>query len=93
MNILKCIKIKFIILFIFTFIFLIFYWYTITSFCAVFKNTQITFIKDSLLSFVLSIIYPVIIYIIPSCFRIISLRNKKSNLKCLYKLSEIIPFF
>ena len=93
LKIFKCIKVKLVIFFIFTFIFLIFYWYTITSFCAVYKNTQITFIKDSLLSFILSILYPFIIYLIPSALRIIVLKNPKMNLKCIYKLSAIIPFF
>ena len=89
----KCMKIKFIIFFIFTFIFFVFYWYTITSFCAVYENTQITFIKDSLFSFLLGILYPFVLYLIPSTFRIIALRKKKMNLKCLYKLSNVIPFF
>ena len=93
LKILNCIKIKLVIFFIITFIFFAFYWYSIASFCAIYENTQITFIKDSLLSFSLGIIYPFIIYFIPSFLRIIALRNKKSNLKCLYKLSDIIPFF
>ena len=93
MKILKCIKIKLVVFFIFTFIFFVFYWYTVTTFCAVYENTQITFIKDSLLSFLLSILYPFIIYLIPSALRIITLKNVKINLKCIYKLSDIIPFF
>ena len=92
-NILKCIKIKLIIFFIITFILFAFYWYTVTIFCVVYENTQIIFVKDSLLSFLLSIVYPFIIYIIPSILRIISLRSSQKNLKCLYKLSDIIPFF
>ena len=92
-NILKCIKIKLIIFFIITFILFAFYWYTVTIFCVVYENTQIIFVKDSLLSFLLSIVYPFIIYLIPSILRIISLRSSQKNLKCLYKLSDIIPFF
>ena len=92
-KILKCIKEKFVVFYIFTFIFFVFYWYTVTSFCSVYENTQITFIKDSLLSFLLGILYPFIIYLIPSALRIIALRNEKKCLKCIYKLSEIIPFF
>ena len=94
LRILKSIKIKLVVFFIFTFIFFLFYWYTVTTFCAVYKNTQITFIKDSLLSFILNILYPLAIYLIPSFLRIISLRcTQKNKLKCLYKLSDIIPFF
>ena len=92
-GILDCIKIKLVVFFIFTFLFFIFYWYTVTTFCAVYENTQITFIKDSLLSFLLDIIYPFFIYLVPSVLRIIALRNAKSNLECFYKLSDIIPFF
>ena len=93
LKIMKCIKIKLTIFFIFTFIFFIFYWYTVVSFCSVYKNSQITFIKDSLYSFLLGILYPFIIYLIPSGLRFIALNNVKRNLRWLYKLSDIIPFF
>ena len=93
LKILKCVKIKLLIFFIFTFIFFCFYWYTITSFCSVYENTQITFLKDSLLSFLLGILYPFVLYLFPSSLRILSLRYSKKNLKCIYKLSDIIPFF
>ena len=92
-TIFKCIKIKLVHFFIFTFLFITFYWYTITSFCAVYENTQITFIKDSLLSFVIGIIYPFVLYLIPSALRIFVLKHPKLNLKCIYKLSDVIPFF
>ena len=92
-KILRCIKIKLINFYIFTSIFFLFYWYTIVSFCSVYENTQITFLKDSLLSFLLGILYPFVIYLIPSALRILSLRYPKKNLKCIYKLSDIIPFF
>ena len=93
LELLKCINMKLISFFIFTFILFWFYWYTVTAFCSVYKNTQITFIKDSLLSFLLGILYPFVLYLFPSFLRIIALRYPKINLKCLYKLSDIIPFF
>ena len=92
-DIFKCIKIKLICFFIFTFIFFGFYWYIIASFCAVYENTQIAFIKDSLISFLLSILYPFILYSIPSGLRLCAIRGKNKNLECLYKLSDVIPFF
>ena len=92
-NILRCVKIKLAFFFVFTFIFLGFYWYIVAAFCAVYENTQITFLKDSLLSFLLGIIYSFILYLFPSVLRIISLRHPKLKLKCIYKLSDIIPFF
>ena len=93
LSVLKCIKIKLFGFFVFTFILFAFYWYTVSSFCGVYENTQITFLKDSLLSFLLGISYPFAIYLIPSSLRICALRSAKRNLKCIYKLSDIIPFF
>ena len=74
-----------------TFICFLGYWYIVAVFCAVYENTQIIFIKDSLMSVLLSSIYPLILYMFPSCFRVCSLKCK--NNKCLFKFSEIIPFF
>ena len=93
LNIIKCVYIKITFFFIFTFIMFIFYWYTIACFCEVYVNTQIAFITDSVSTFVLGLLYPFILYLIPVFLRIISLRAVRSNLSFLYKLSDIIPFF
>ena len=92
-QILKCVKRKLIAFFVFTFLLFAFYWYAIACFCAVYVNTQSAFIKDSVTSFALGLLYPLILYLFPVLFRIISLRASKANLSCLYKLSEVIPFF
>ena len=89
----KCIKLKISFFFIVTTIMYIFFWYFITCFCSVYQNTQIAFIKDSILSFVLSSLIPFVIYLIPSFLRIIALKTDKVKLECIYKLSNIIPFF
>ena len=74
--------------------FMLFYWYVVSAFCVVYKNTQITFIKDWIFSFILGILLPFIIYLIPSALRIYALKNKNDKgAFCLYRLSEIIPFF
>ena len=86
----KCIIIKFIIFFILSFSFMIFFWYFISCFCAVYTNTQIILIKDTLISFGLSMIYPFGINLIPGIFRIWSLSAEKKDKKCLYKFSNII---
>ena len=89
----KCVRIKLIIFFIFIFIFFILYWYIISVFCGVYRNTQITFIKDSAISFSINLIYPVILYFVSASLRRCSLGNKKKKCKCIYSLSFIIPFF
>ena len=93
LKIMRCIKVKLTGFYIFTIIFFGFFWYTVSSFCAVYENTQIPFIKDSVFSLVLSIILPFFIYFFPTVFRVCALRNKRRNLVCLYKFSVIIPFF
>ena len=92
-GIMKCIQIKIAFFYVFTSLMFIFYWYLICCFCAVYQNTQVAFIKDSLLSFALGIVTPFGVYLIPSLLRIISLKMKKNNMECLYNLSGMIPFF
>jgi hypothetical protein len=92
-RIFKCINIKFLFFFIFTFAMFSFYWYSVASFCAVYENSQTTFIKDSFLSFLLGIIYQFVIYLITSALRICAINKEKKGLKFVYILSNIIPFF
>ena len=86
----KFVKIKFIFYIIVSLILTIFYWYYISCFCAVYTNTQIILIKDSLISFGLSLLYPFGIYLLPGIFRILSLRAKNKDKKCWYKLSQLL---
>ena len=83
-------KIKFGIYFFIGFIFLIFFWYYLSMFCAIYRNTQIHLIKDTLISFGLSFIYPFGIYFIPGIFRIPALSDPKKNKKYLYQFSSIL---
>ena len=86
----KCFKIKFILFFVLVFIFLFFCWYYLSCFCALYKNTQLHLIKDTLISFTLSLIYPLVINFIPGIFRIPAINAKEKNSKNLYKISQII---
>ena len=92
-KIIRTMKIKFLFFFIITFILILVFWYYISCFCCIYQNTQIHLIKDSLLSFGLSLIYPIFISLVPGIFRIPALRNKKCNKSCMYRLSQIIEFF
>ena len=83
------IKIKLLLYFILSTIFLLFFWYYLSMFCAIYINTQIHLIKDTLLSFATSLIEPLFIYLIPGLFRIPSL-TKKGNRYILYKFSQIL---
>ena len=87
-RLIKYLLIKFIIFFIFIFSFLILFWYYLSCFCAVYHNTQIHLLKDTLISFGLSLIYPLGLNLLPGIFRIPSLKYK--NKEIFYTLSQII---
>ena len=86
----KELLIKFILYYILYFLFLCFFWFYVTCFCLVYKNTQIYLIKDTLISFSLSMIYPLGYYLIPGIFRILALRSKTKDKEGFYKISKII---
>ena len=92
-KILKCVVIKFITFFLLDFLFLLFFWYYLSSFCSVYKNTQIYLLKDTLVSFILSLIYPFGINLLPGIFRIPSINAAKKDKKCIYNFSKIIQIF
>ena len=89
-ELIKTLKMKFILFFIITFMLLMVFWYYITCFCGVYSNTQIHLIKDTVTSFCLSLVYPFGIYLIPAMFRKCALNSKKKKRKCIYKTSLII---
>ena len=89
-NIKKCLIIKFVAFFTLNFILLFFCWYFITCFCAVYYNTQMILIKDTLISFSFSLTYSFILYLIPGFFRISSLRTKNKDKECYYRTRYMI---
>ena len=89
-KLIKTILVKIICYFIISFIFLAFFWYYIAMFGAVYKNTQIHLLKDTLISFGLSLLYPFCIYLLPGFFRIPALSAPNKNRKCLYSFSKLL---
>ena len=92
-NILKRIKIKFTIFFIFSFCLLLFYWYFISCFCTIYRNTQIILIINTIISFLISMLYPFGINLFPGFFRIYAISDKKKNRKCIFTIGKIISIF
>ena len=87
---LKC---KFVIFFTFMLLFLLLFWFYLSSFCAIFKNSQKPLIIDTIISLGISLIYPFIIVIIPCTMRYCALRAKNKDKKCLYFASDKIGDF
>ena len=90
----KCMTMKLIGFYFFTFVVFLLYWYVVSSFCAVYENTQIPFIKDCFLSFLLGNFIPFVLYLMPSLLRIYALKNPKRKASIyIYKLSDMIQIF
>ena len=89
-KIIKFLKIKFALFFILSFFLLGLFLYYITCFCGIYVNTQTHLIKDSVISFVLSFVYPFGILLIPGIFRMPALHAKNKDKEYLYKLSQFI---
>ena len=89
-NIIIGFNIKFNIYYIVSFILLVLFWYFISAFCAVYKNSQITLIENTFSSFVLSLAYPFAINLLPGIFRIPALKAKIKEKKCLYTFGSLI---
>ena len=82
----RCISIKFSIFFVLSYLLLLFFWYFISCFCGVYKNTQIILIIDTLISFGLSMLYPFGLNLLPGLFRIPALKAKKKIKNVYIKL-------
>ena len=79
---------KITIYFVIGFAFLIFFWYFISAFCAVYKNTQVIYLKNCSISFCISMLYPFLICLLPGLFRIPSLKSGRD--KILYRIGNIL---
>ena len=82
--------IKFYIFFILVFVFMILFWYYLSCFCAVYINTQIHLIEDTLISFGLSLIYPLLLNLLPGIFRISALIKGKEKMYQISKILQVI---
>ena len=91
-KLIKLLNIKFNIFYIISFLLLIFFWYFISAFCAVYNNTQKILFQNTFSSFVLSLIYPFGLNLIPGLFRIPALKAKSKNKKCMYILSRLLSY-
>ena len=91
-GIMRRLKIKFKLFFIICFSLMILFWYYLSCFCAIYENTQLHLIKETFISFSLSLLYPLGIDLMPGIFRIPSLRNQEKNKECMYKFSKLIQF-
>ena len=92
-KLIKILTTKFSIYFSLSFLFLLVFWYYISMFGVIYKNTQMHLLKDTLISFLLSLIIPFIYYLLPGIFRIPALSKTSKNKVCLYNFSKFLQSF
>ena len=86
-------KIKFVLYFIISFLLLLFFWYYISMFGVIYNNTQVHLLKDTLISFGLSLIIPFVFYLLPGILRIPALSNVSKKREYLYNFSKFLQSF
>ena len=89
-GIIKTLKIKFSFFYLIDFFLLIIFWYYVSCFCGIYKNTQIHLINDSLISFGTSLLSFFWMALFSGIFRILGLRKKS---KCCYVFSKFLQIF
>ena len=84
----RCLIIKYILFFISSFVFLFVFWYYLSSFCAVYQNTQIYVLINTFISFLIGSLFPLIFNLMPCIFRANSLKSKNSKMQ--YSVSKFL---
>ena len=80
------IKIKYILFFIICFLFFGIFWLVMSSFGAVYQNTQFSIFENALIGYGMCLIYPFFISLFPCIFRMSSI-NSKEKKECMYSFS------
>ena len=88
----KNLVIKYTLFFILGIIFLGFFWMLLSSFGAVYPNTQMFIFKNALISFSNALCYPFFISIFPCIFRFVSLNSEQKQEDCFYKVSKFLQW-
>ena len=83
-KILKCLKIKIICFTILELLFVLFFFYYVTAFCQVYQNTQVSWLLDSLSSYLISFLITLVLSFVLTCLYKISIFYK---IKIMYKIS------
>ena len=85
----KCIKIKTGIVFGISALLIILFWYYVSAFCCVFKNSQGQYFLNVAGAFILCNIWPFVTSLLSPPLRIYGIKHKSP---CAYKASQIIAY-
>ena len=85
----RYLNIIYITFYVLSFIFLVVLWFYLSSFCAVYQNSQIIVFTNSCIDIGISLLYPFVYNLLPALFRSIAL-SKNSRNKCIFKVSKFL---
>ena len=86
----KRLRIKLTIFYIVLFFFMILFWYYISTFCGIYRNTQLKLFKATLITFLITMIFPFIFCMLTALTRKIALKKKS---RTLFKISKFLHYF
>ena len=86
-KVLHSMKRNYLILLIINFLFIIFFWYFLSTFCNVYKNSQLDWLKGSIITFVVIELLPFLFCLFITCLRYLGLKCKMEG---AYKLSQCL---
>ena len=80
-------RIKFSFFYFLSFLFMLVCWYYMTCFCAVYRNTQYYLLKDTLISFAVSMLSPFVAKFVPGFLRVYSIKKRSPM---FFRMSQFI---
>ena len=80
-------RIKFSFFYFLSFLFMLVCWYYMTCFCAVYRNTQYYLLKDTLISFAVSMLSPFAAKFVPGFLRVYSIKKRSPM---FFRMSQFI---
>ena len=89
-DIIRTLLIKYVFFFILSFFFMLACWYYMTCFCAVYRNTQFHLLKDTLISFGISLLSPFATKLVPTFFRLYGLRKRSQIIFKIGQFSQLL---
>jgi hypothetical protein len=86
-KVLKSMKRNYIILLIINYLFIIFFWYYLSTFCNVYKNSKWDWFEGSIITFIVIELLPFFYCLLITCLRFLGLKCKMEG---AYKLSQCL---
>ena len=86
----KCLNIMYITFYVLCFILIGFFWFYLSSFCAVFQNSQLFIFLNAFIDFIIIAFFPLFYNLLPCILRNMALKNRNECIFNISKVSQVI---